>query len=164
MSESNPLHFSWKRRIEFCETDAAGIAHFSTFLLLMEQSEHALFRSLGLSVFSSAAYHSSAVASATVGFDLQAVTWPRVRCEVEYLAPARFEEELIDEVCIERMGAKSVTFVHRLARGSQLIAKGTMVSVCSVKDPATGNLVGQVIPDPIRLALAKYAVQDGPRS
>lgn len=164
MSESNTNRFSWKRRIEFCETDAAGIAHFSTFLLVMEQSEHALFRSLGLSVFSSAAYHASSVDYESACFDLRSITWPRVRCEVEYLAPARFEEELVDEVYIERLGAKSITFVHRIARGSHLIAKGKMISVCSVKDPSTGHLVGQIIPDPVRSALSKYAVQASSRS
>jgi hypothetical protein len=40
----------WQRRIEFCETDAAGIAHFSPMFPCMEQAEHALFRSLGTSV------------------------------------------------------------------------------------------------------------------
>jgi acyl-CoA thioester hydrolase len=164
MSESNPPRFSWKRRIEFCETDAAGIAHFSTFLLLMEQSEHALFRSLGLTVFSSAALHAGSGVQAFVCDDLQAITWPRVHCEVDYHAPARFEEELVDEVSIERLGAKSVTFAHRLGRGSHLIATGKMVSVCSAKDPATGQLVSRIIPDPIRRALANYAVQAGLRS
>ena len=39
-----------KRRIEFAETDMAGIAHFSSFFRYMEEVEHAYFRSLGISV------------------------------------------------------------------------------------------------------------------
>ena len=49
--------FLWERRVEFHETDAAGIAHFSSLLIFMEQAEHALLRSLGLSVASHATTH-----------------------------------------------------------------------------------------------------------
>ena len=45
-----PNGFQFERRVEFCETDAAGIAHFSSLIVYMEQAEHALLRSLGLSV------------------------------------------------------------------------------------------------------------------
>ena len=39
-----------RRRIEFVDTDMAGIVHFSRFYVFMEQAEHELLRSLGLSV------------------------------------------------------------------------------------------------------------------
>ena len=38
------------RRVEFSETDMAGIVHYSNFFRYMESAEHAFFRSLGLSV------------------------------------------------------------------------------------------------------------------
>src|SRR3984893_8862096 len=40
------------RRVEFRDTDAAGIAHFSAFFFYMESVEHEFLRSLGLSVVS----------------------------------------------------------------------------------------------------------------
>ena len=40
--------FRTTRRIEFCETDMAGIVHFANFYIFMEQAEHELFRTLGL--------------------------------------------------------------------------------------------------------------------
>ncbi|MEL7264077.1 MAG: hypothetical protein AAFP69_04590, partial [Planctomycetota bacterium] len=43
--------FSIQRRVEFRDTDAAGIVHFSAFFPFMETAEHAFLRSLGLSVF-----------------------------------------------------------------------------------------------------------------
>ena len=42
--------FRVKRRVEFADTDMAGIVHFSAFFVYMEQAEHELLRSLGLSV------------------------------------------------------------------------------------------------------------------
>ena len=40
--------FKLTRRIEFFETDLAGIVHFSNFYRMMESTEHAFFRSLQL--------------------------------------------------------------------------------------------------------------------
>ena len=42
--------FQITRRVEFSETDLAGIMHFSNFFRFMESAEHAFFRSLGFSV------------------------------------------------------------------------------------------------------------------
>jgi YbgC/YbaW family acyl-CoA thioester hydrolase len=37
-------------RVEFTDTDMAGIVHFSSFFRYMEVTEHAFFRSLGFSI------------------------------------------------------------------------------------------------------------------
>ena len=42
--------FKVRRRVEFSETDMAGIVHYSNFFRYMEAAEHAFFRSLGLSI------------------------------------------------------------------------------------------------------------------
>ena len=42
--------FQITRRVEFSETDLAGIMHFSNFFRFMESAEHAFWRSLGFSV------------------------------------------------------------------------------------------------------------------
>ena len=39
--------FQITRRVEFSETDMAGIMHFSNYFRFMETAEHAFFRSLG---------------------------------------------------------------------------------------------------------------------
>jgi hypothetical protein len=39
--------FITTRRVEFSDTDAAGIAHFVAFFRWMEQAEHDLLRSVG---------------------------------------------------------------------------------------------------------------------
>ena len=39
-----------ERRVEFSETDMAGIIHYSAYFQYMEEAEHEFLRSLGLSV------------------------------------------------------------------------------------------------------------------
>ena len=45
-----PYEFKAVRRVEFSETDMAGIVHFSNFFRMMEATEHAFFRSLGFTI------------------------------------------------------------------------------------------------------------------
>ena len=59
--------FHCKRRVEFAETDMAGIVHFSNFFRYMELAEHEFLRSLSLSV------HDPSRADF--------VAWPRVNAE-----------------------------------------------------------------------------------
>jgi acyl-CoA thioester hydrolase len=139
--------FSLERRVEFCETDAAGIVHFSSLVIYMEQAEHALLRSLGLSV----AHSATAAASDSTWKD---VSWPRVRVECDFLSPAKFEDIVSINVFLSALGKKSVTYQHRLFIDSRPIASGSMTSVCCKR--VNGTLVGQEIPTPIRDALSTY--------
>ena len=45
-----PYEFKVQRRVEFSETDMAGIMHYSNFFRFMETAEHAFYRDLGHSV------------------------------------------------------------------------------------------------------------------
>jgi YbgC/YbaW family acyl-CoA thioester hydrolase len=154
MSVINDSPFVWHRRVEFCETDAAGIVHFSSFFLYMEQAEHALFRELGTSIFP-ADFHRSR--------DIDPpFTWPRVRCECEYVAPARFEDLLEIRVSVERLGTKSITYFHDIRSSNQRIAHGRIIAVCS--SHVQGKLIGCPIPSTLRESLSRYAIpsQDTP--
>jgi acyl-CoA thioester hydrolase len=140
--QGNGLEFSWERRVEFCETDAAGIAHFSSLILYMEQAEHALLRSVGLSVYDR---------SGTTGF-----SWPRIKVEAEFQSPARFEEVLQVLVSIEDFGNKSISYYHRIMSGDKAIATGRMKVVCClIKDSA---LVSCEIPESVRSLLHPFVV------
>jgi acyl-CoA thioester hydrolase len=108
--------FVTSRRVEFCDTDAAGIAHFAAFFRYMEQAEHDLLRSVGLSV---------------VTHDAEGrVSWPRVAAKCEFKEAARFEDLLQIEVRIVRVGERSVTYAHRFLREGRELAMGEITAVC----------------------------------
>jgi len=113
--------FVTTRRVEFSDTDAAGIVHFVAFFRMMEQAEHDLLRSVGLSV---------------VMHDLAGtVSWPRVSAKCEFTAAARFEDLLEIEVRIARLGKRSITYAHRFLRDGKELATGEITAVCCrIKD------------------------------
>lgn len=104
------------RRVEFRDTDAAGIAHFSAFFVYMEQAEHELWRHLQLSVVTED--------------ELGKISWPRVSATCDYHRPVRFEDVMDVTVAVERLGAKSVTYQIDFSHGDQPVATGRMTTVC----------------------------------
>jgi acyl-CoA thioester hydrolase len=111
-----PTAFVTTRRVEFSDTDAAGIIHFVAFFRMMEQAEHDLLRSVGLSVISR---------------DADGVlSWPRIAARCEFRSAARFEDVLQIEVRITRLGTTSITFTHRFTHGEREIATGEITTVC----------------------------------
>jgi 4-hydroxybenzoyl-CoA thioesterase/acyl-CoA thioester hydrolase len=122
--------FLTSRRVEFADTDAAGIMHFAAFFRMMEQAEHDLLRSIGLSVM----MHDEA----------GQMSWPRVAAKCEFESAARFEDLLEIEVRVARLGNKSVTFAHRFLRGGTPLAAGEITSVCC-------RLVAGQPPEPIQI-------------
>jgi acyl-CoA thioester hydrolase len=113
--------FVTTRRVEFSDTDAAGIAHFAAFFRMMEQAEHELLRSVGLSVV----MHDSA----------GTISWPRVSAKCDFLAAARFEDLLEIEVRIARLGKRSITYAHRFLLDGKELATGEITAVCCrIKD------------------------------
>jgi 4-hydroxybenzoyl-CoA thioesterase/acyl-CoA thioester hydrolase len=113
--------FVTTRRVEFSDTDAAGIVHFVAFFRMMEQAEHDLLRSAGLSV----------VMRDSAG----TVSWPRVNAKCDFTDAARFEDLLEIEVRIARLGKRSITYAHRFRRDGMELATGEITAVCCrIKD------------------------------
>lgn len=133
--------FRYFRRVEFCETDAAGIAHFSAFYLYMEQAEHALLRSLGTSVM----YGEGGVK----------MSWPRVAASCEFHGAAHFEDVLEVEVTVTRIGTTSVGYRFRFRCGDRKIAQGQMTAVhCRI--PVGAAPEPTAIPASLREQLATF--------
>ena len=129
-TKGDAVSFTTKRRVEFRDTDAAGIVHFSAFFPMMEAAEHELLRSLGLSVMPRAlSTGGSDSAESTVDSDLR-VTWPRVSASCQYLSAARFEDQLEIEVKVAKVGTTSVQYAFTFLRDEKKLAEGMMTSVC----------------------------------
>jgi YbgC/YbaW family acyl-CoA thioester hydrolase len=108
--------FHTTRRIEFCDTDMAGIVHFANFFRFMESAEVEFLRARGLSV--------------KIDWEGQTLGFPRVSASCDYLSPARFEDMLDIAVTIDHIGRKSVTFAFEFSHQGQPIAHGKVTSVC----------------------------------
>ena len=116
-----PAAYRTRRRVEFRDTDAAGIMHFSAYFTCMEEVEHELLRSLGTSVVTPLD-----PADPTQG----RLSWPRVSAECQYVDSARFEDVLDIEVDVARIGTSSVTYHFRFSVDGREIAHGSLTSVC----------------------------------
>ncbi len=116
-----PQSFSIQRIVQFCETDMAGIMHFANYFRMMEEVEHAFFRSRGLSM--------------SMEFKGETIGWPRVKAACEYFGPVRFEDQLDLKLSVLRVGEKSFAYEVEFFHGEIRIAHGTATSVCcSVRD------------------------------
>ncbi|HEX3728012.1 MAG TPA: thioesterase family protein [Pirellulales bacterium] len=113
MSENS---YKTTRRVEFRDTDAAGMAHFSVFFVYMEQAEHELLRHLGLSVMVSDADGP--------------ISFPRVAARCDYQRAVKFEDVLEIEVGIVRLGKKSITYEFSFTHQGLPVASGQTTVVC----------------------------------
>jgi YbgC/YbaW family acyl-CoA thioester hydrolase len=116
------------RRLEWSDTDASGVWHYSTLFRYAEAAEAQLHRELGIS-------------DRTFGHT------PRVRVEGDYKAPVRFDDVLDVTLRVGDVGRASVTYDIEVMRDDTLVAKGRVVSVLI-------DAVGHAVPWPDELAAA----------
>lgn len=112
---------TYRRRIEFADTDMAGIVHFARFFVFMETAEHRFREELGFPVTGDGAGGAS---------DPPVLGWPRVAASCDYRRPARFGDELEVRVCVAEIGRSSLTFSFTFRRGTEVVAEGRLTSVC----------------------------------
>jgi 4-hydroxybenzoyl-CoA thioesterase/acyl-CoA thioester hydrolase len=126
------ITYRTQRRVEWRDTDAAGIVHFSAFFVYMEQTEHEFLRSRGLDV---------------VGADEQgSLAWPRVSATCDYRGPARYNDVLDVELLVDRIGDKSVSYSISFTRTGASIAVGKLTTACC-RPTADGGIAAVTIPD-----------------
>ena len=91
-----PSTFQDRRRIEFYETDMAGIVHFSNFFRFMEATEHAFFRSLGLALHQDDGQRMSG--------------WARVHAQCDYRSPLYYMDEVEVALRVRKKSASSFSY------------------------------------------------------
>jgi YbgC/YbaW family acyl-CoA thioester hydrolase len=121
--------FTYSRRVQFVDTDMAGIVHFANFYRWMEETEHAFFGSLGFKL----------VQEQTDG---SVVGWPRVRSSCSFSSPAFYDDVLEVDLDIVRIGVKSLTMSFLFRRGETRIAAGELKTACCLHSP--GRLIRSI--------------------
>jgi YbgC/YbaW family acyl-CoA thioester hydrolase len=133
-----PYEFKAVRRVEFSETDMAGIVHYANIFRYMETAEHAFFRSLGFSIV-------------TRGVD-PPVGWPRVHAACDFKQPLRFEDEVEIHMLVSGKKDKSLSYAFRFRKLNASppveVARGSLTVVCVTRD-AEGKMKAASIPKEI---------------
>ncbi len=128
--------FKMTRRVEFNETDLAGIVHFAQFFRYMESVEHAFLRSLGHSVVMPQ-FHPP------LGF-------PRVHASCDFRRPLRFEDVMELHLLVAEKRPRSLAYQIRIRRiepsPTEDIGTGRLVVVCVTKG-VEGKMEAVAIPE-----------------
>jgi len=140
--------FTMTRRVLFHETDVAGVMHFSNYFRLMEEVEHAWWRSLGRTV------HARDAAGT--------LSWPRVSATCDFLAPLRFEDEVELALTVAEVSEKSLTVSVAFRLAGKTVARGGMRSVCCRVEQRQFSAVE--IPADIRAQLLAFSLGDRPEA
>jgi YbgC/YbaW family acyl-CoA thioester hydrolase len=119
-TDANPIsEYVYRRRVQYRETDASGIVHFSAFFCYAEEAEHAMWRSVGLSVEPRAAE----------------VGWPRVSASFDFKRALRFEDEIEVRVRVVAMTTKTFTFESTITCRDEVAAVGKVTTICVRRRP-----------------------------
>jgi len=129
-----------QRRVEFYETDMAGIVHFSNFFRFMEACEHAFVRSLDHELHGM--------------LDGLETGWPRVNATCDYRSPARFGDLLTVRLFIDEVRNRSVRYRFEISKDGALVAEGS-IAAAHVAITADG-IKAVPLPPPLREKLLGF--------
>jgi acyl-CoA thioester hydrolase len=135
----DPARVVLRRRIEWMDTDAAGIYHWTTVFRLAEAAEAALHTALGIADFTFGAT-------------------PRVAVQATFARSLRFNDPVEVALTVRALGRTSVEYGLAIESAAGTAAEGT-VTTCLV-DRGTGRAVPW--PDEIRAAFAGAGLVQAP--
>ena len=129
--------FKATRRVEFAETDMAGIMHYANFFRFMETAEHGFYRSLGFSV--------------TMLETHPGLGWPRVHAECDYKKPLKFDDLVQIHLLVREKRTKAISYLFKFSKQEEPdveIARGGLTIVC-VMHQTGGGMKAVPIPEDI---------------
>jgi YbgC/YbaW family acyl-CoA thioester hydrolase len=131
--------FTLTRRVEFADTDMAGIAHFTSLMRYMEETEHAFYRSLGFSVHEHR------------GEEIRG--FPRLEASCRFFAPLWFEDQVRVQLLVKSKQVKTIEYVFNFRRVGdethKVLARGGLTVVYASKNNITLKINAMVLPSDI---------------
>ncbi|MGI8863367.1 MAG: acyl-CoA thioesterase [Solirubrobacteraceae bacterium] len=134
--------FNHQLRVRYSECDAQGVVFNANYLSYFDISMTELWR----------AAFGSYKAMMDRGYDLVVA-----EAQIHFQAPARFDEQLTLEVAITKLGNTSIVTAHRLWRGEESLAQGSLRHVFVLME----RMGKAAIPAWARAALAPWAAPVG---
>jgi acyl-CoA thioester hydrolase len=135
----DPARIHMRRRIEWMDTDAAGIYHWTTVFRLAEAAEAALHTALGIADFTFGAT-------------------PRVAVHATFARPLRFNDPVDVTLAVAAIGRTSVEYAMSIDADGGTAAQGTVKTV--LIDRETGRSIAW--PDDVRAKLSAGGPQRPP--
>jgi acyl-CoA thioester hydrolase len=108
--------FHWPVRVYWEDTDAGGVVYYATYLKFMERARSEWLRALG--------FEQDALR------DEAGVLFVVRRVEVDYLAPARFNEQIEVSVSLHEIGRASLSVKQTLSRGPTRLVSARVTLAC----------------------------------
>ena len=134
-----------RRRVQFSETDVAGLVHFSNFFRYFEDAEHELWRTAGLSIHP----------------EKSPIGWPRVAASCEFHRPLRFEQEFDVAVRIADMTRRTIEYAGEITRNGERVATATWKIACVTRFP-DGSIKSAEIPPDVAGRLKRFEIAPSP--
>ena len=135
----DPARIVLRRRIEWMDTDAAGIYHWTTVFRLAEAAEAALHTALGIA-----------------GFTFGAT--PRVKVEATFARSLRFNDPVEVSLAVAAIGRSSVEYAMSIDADGGTAAQGSVKTV--LIDRETGRAIAW--PEEVRAKLSAGGPQRPP--
>jgi acyl-CoA thioester hydrolase len=135
--------FEHKLRVRYVECDPQGVVFNSHYLAYFDINITELWR----------AAFGGYRAMTDRGIDLVVA-----EAQLQFRAPARFDDELTLQIAVTRIGNTAITSSHRISRGAELIAEGSERHVVVALETMTKT----PIPDWIRDGLDPWTVTPAP--
>jgi len=129
--------FHWSVRVYWEDTDAGGVVYYANYLKFMERARSEWLRALG--------FEQDELR------DRQGVLFVVRRVEIDYLSPARFNDEINVEVSVHEIRQARLSVKQTLMRGpTQLVSAQVMLACVDAT-----HFKPVKIPSPILQALAQ---------
>lgn len=133
----DPARIQIRHRVEWVDTDAAGIYHWTTVGRFAEAAEAALHNALGIT-------------------ELTFGAMPRLAVAFQFSRPLRFNDEVTVEFAVEAVGRSSVRYGVVVRDPQDVVAATGTLTTCLV-DTSSGR--SRPWPDHVRAALTGAGVQ-----
>lgn len=108
--------FHWPVRVYWEDTDAGGVVYYANYLKFMERARSEWLRAHGF--------------EQDVLRDEAGVVFVVRRVEIDYLSPARFNDQLDVSVALHEVRHASLSVRQELMRGSTRLAKAEVTLAC----------------------------------
>src|SRR5258707_278686 len=111
-----PARFSWPVRVYYEDTDAGGVVYYANYLKFMERARTEWLRALGFELSDLAHEHN-------VVFVVRSLM-------IDYLLPARFNEELDVAVELALVRGSQIEVAQAITRSSQTLVTANVRLAC----------------------------------